>query len=513
MHDIVIIGGGHNGLTAAAYLAKAGLDVALFEAKEYVGGGVVTREVTRPGFRHDLYGIGHTLILDNPLIREDELGLLSHYGLRYVFPDPSVAVAFADGDYIAFYRDPERTAETIGRISPRDAENYLRLHAFATRLPMASGMFDPPPPLGRWIAQLDRNETGRELIRICLMSYLDVINEWFENQKVQAALVRYISEFMVAPEEGCTGALVVLMLSTIHRCGLGFPIGGSGVLSESLARALCDLGGTIRTGATVERILFDGDRATGVMLASGEQIEARQAVVADVSIRQIPGLVEHRFGEKWDHKVNRIKGSLFVELMGHVALSEAPIFRSGPEMGGAGLQEIAVPIDEMRRAFDDLKYGIPELRMPTISVPTIWDPARAPRGQHTLYLLSYAPEQLAEGDWDTRKEELFDRVFDAFCDLTVNMSQDKVLGRIIDSPLDIGRSNKSWGNGEGGHFGSQLFQLMSYRPLPGMGYRLPAENLYLVGPSTHPGGGVTGGARAGVQAIMKDLGLDFSSVI
>jgi phytoene dehydrogenase-like protein len=514
-HDIVLVGGGHNGLTAAAYLAKAGLDVVLLEANEYLGGGVVTRQLTQPGFHHDMYSAAHVLILDNPLIREDELGLIARYGLKYVFPDPAFAVVFRDGTHITLYKDVQRTAETIARISPRDAENYVRFHAFANRMmPMLVGeMFSPPPPLGKWMSRLDRSETGQEIIRACMMSYLDVITEWFEDPAIQAALARWVSESMAAPEEGATGIIPLAMIPVVHRSGIGFPVGGSGALSETLATALRDFGGTVRTAAPVARILFDGDRATGVVLASGEHIEARRAVVADVNIRQIPAMVDNRFGESWEHKVNRIKPAGFAALSGHLALSEAPVFRAGPEVGRAGIVEITLPLTELRQAFDGLKYGIPVGAMPTISMPSVWDPTRAPAGRHTLYLIGYAPPRLAEGDWAARKEELFEEIFETFCDLTLNMSKDEVLGRRIDSPADMQQLNRSWPGGDGEHFGSQLFQLMSYRPLPNMGYRLPAESLYLVGPSAHPGAGVTGGARAGAQAIMKDLGIDFATAI
>lgn len=512
-HDVIIVGGGHNGLTAAAYLAKAGLDVLVLEAKEYVGGGVITREATLPGFRHDLHSIAHIFIQGNPLIRDDELGLLSKYGLEYVFPDPSITVSFPDGDYIAFYRDVHKTAETIARISPSDAENYLRFHQFADQLldVLMEGFFSPPAPLGAFFAQLDQSEVGQEMIRMLMMSYLDVCNEWFESPKVRAALVRWVSEILAAPEEGGTGAFLLTMVPVIHRYGLGLAVGGSGALTDALVAALTDLNATIRTEAPVEKFLFSDSRVTGVQLVSGECIEARKAVVADLNIKQLPEMVDHRFGPEWERKVGRIKPVSFALLVGHLALSEAPIFKAGAEVTSAGFQEIAVPLTDLLQTFDGLKYGLPTWAIPSISVASTWDPTRAPAGCHTLYLLSYAPLQLAEGTWDERKEELFDKVFDTFCGLTTNMGPDKVLCRVVDSPVDSERFNMSWPNGDPGHIGSQLFQFMGYRPMPNMGYRLPAEGFYLVGPSTHPGSGVTGGARAGALAILSDLGVDLGS--
>ena len=511
-HDIVVVGGGHNGLTTAAYLARTGLDVLLLEAKDHLGGGVVTREVTRPGFRHDLHAIAHIFIQGNPLIRDDELGLQSRHGLEYVFPDPSIAVAFPDGDYVAFYRDVHKTAATIARVSPRDAESYLRFHEFADQLldVLMAGLFSPPPPLGAFFGQLDQSEIGQEMLRMLMMSYLDVVDEWFEHPKVRAALARWVSEILCAPEEGGTGAFLLMMVPVIHRYGLGYAVGGSQSLTDALARAFAEHGGMVRTGAAVRRFLFDGDRVNGVALASGEQVLARRAVVADLNIKQLPAMVDHRFGAAWEAKVRRIKPAGFGLLTGHLALSEAPVFRAGPEVGSAGFQEIAVELTELRQTFDALKYGRPIHTIPSIAVASAWDPTRAPAGQHTLYLLSYAPTELTEGTWDGRKEELFDAVFATFCALTTNMGPDKVLARHVESPIDGERFNAAWPAGDPGHLGQQLFQFMGYRPLPNMGYRLPAEGFYLVGPSTHPGSGVTGGGRAGAQAVLADLGIPFA---
>lgn len=509
-HDVIVVGGGHNGLTAATYLAKAGLDVLLLEAGDDVGGGVVTREVTLPGFHHDLHAIAHIFIQGNPMIRDDELGLTSRHGLEYVFPDPAIAVTFPDGDHIAFYRDVHKTAETIAVVSARDAENYLRFHEFADQLldMLMAGLFSPPPPLGQFFAQLDQSEVGQEMLRMLMMSYLDVVDEWFEHPKVKAALTRWVSEILCAPEEGGTGAFLLMMVPVIHRYGLGYAVGGSGALTTALVRALSEQGGTVRTGEPVERFLFAGDRVTGVRLRSGTEITASRAVVADLNIKQIPAMVEHRFGSVWDAKVQRIKQAGFGLLVGHLALSEAPVFSAGEVVGSAGFQEVAVPLPELRRTFDSLKYGEPVHNIPSIAVASVWDPTRAPAGQHTLYLLSYAPTELAEGTWDERKEELFDEVFATFCELTTNMGPDKVLARHVESPADAARFNSSWPGGDPGHLGQQLFQFLGYRPMPNMGYQLPADGFFLVGPSTHPGSGATGGGRAGAQAILTELGID-----
>ncbi|MRH90096.1 FAD-dependent oxidoreductase [Nocardia sp. SYP-A9097] len=510
-HDVIVVGAGHNGLTAAAYLAAAGLDVLVLEAKSEIGGGVVSEQVTLPGHQHDLHAAAHIFIQGNPMIRDDELGLLSEHGLSYVFPDPSMSVVFPDGDFIAFYSDVHKTAETIARISPADAENYLRFYEFASPLldQLLPSLFVPPAPLGALFAQLEQSEIGRETMRVLMMSYLDVCNEWFEHPKVKAALVRWVSELLIAPDEGGTGAFLLLMVPFIHRYGMGLAVGGSQSLSDALAAALAARGGNIRTGMKVERFRFDGDRVTGVRCADGTEFAARRAVLADLNIKQLPVMVEHRFGPEWERQVNRIKAASFRLVAGHIVLSELPEFRAGPEVTEAGFQEITLPLPDLLRTFDQLKYGEPVHTIPTVSTATRWDSSRAPDGHHTLYLLGYAPMELADGDWDTRKEEIFDRVFATFAELTTNIGPAQVLSRVVHSPLDMARYNEAWVDGDAGHFGCQLFQFMGFRPLPNMGYRLPAEGFYLVGPSTHPGQGVTGGARAAALAVLADLGLSF----
>lgn len=514
-HDVIVVGGGHNGLTAGAYLAKAGLDVVVLEASDEVGGGVVTREVTLPGFHHDLHAIAHVFVQLNPLMRNDELGLRARHGLEYAFPDPAIAVAFPDGEHIEFYRDLDRTAESIGAVSPADAQNYLRFHKFADSLldMLVDAMFSPPMPVGEFFALLGQSEPGREMTRLLMMSYLDVIDEWFEHPKIKAALARWVSELICAPEEGGTGAFLLAMVPTVHRYGVGFPVGGSGALSTALAAAFAEQGGTIRTEAPVDRFLFEGERVTGVRLRSGEEVTAGRAVVADLNIRQIPEMVDHRFGPEWDAKALRGKRTAFSCLVGHLALSEAPVYAAGEAVTSAGIQEFALPLPELRQAFDGLKYGTTVTSMPSAVAASVWDPTRAPEGRHTLYLLGYAPMELEGRSWDERKEEIFDEIFATFCKLTTNMDATKVLARRVESPLDASRFNTSWPGGDAAHIGQQLHQYLGNRPMPDMRYQLPAEGLYLVGPSTHPGGGANCGARAGVRAILPDLGIDPDSVL
>ena len=343
-YDVIVAGGGHNGLTVAAYLAKAGVNVCVLEKNAWVGGGVISREVTLPGFKHDIGATAHIFIQPNPLILNDELGLLSKYGLKYIYPDPAITVLFPDDTYISIYKDIDKTCASIAKLSPKDAENYYRFFQWANPLfdMLMLGMFAPPPPMGALLAQLDQAGLPQELFRALLMNGRDVINEWFEDDRVKLCMLRFVSEAIVSPDENGTGAYLFIMIPEIHRYGLGIPQGGSGELSESLARCIVANGGHVRTNAPVKSIKVVGGQARSVMLESGEEIVARKAVVCNLNIKQMfPNMIK---GTEVDPdfimKVKRITGSPFLAMNCHYALNEAPNYKAGEEATKCGLVEL-----------------------------------------------------------------------------------------------------------------------------------------------------------------------------
>lgn len=519
-HDVLVVGGGHNGLTAAAYMAKAGFDVAVVERQPYVGGGVVTLETNVPGFKHDVASTAHFVVQANPLLRNDELGLKAKYGLDYVFidDDPCVSVVFSDGDHLSLYRDVERTCRSIATRSPRDAEAYRRFAAWTRPIldMLIGGFFTPPPPFGALFATLDQPGPGRELLRAMQMSSLDIIDEWFEDERVKAFLARFVSEVIVSPDEIGTGSFLFTTIPLLHTYGMAIPVGGSGALSEALARCIRDNGGTIYTGAEAARILVDGGTASGVRLASGEEIIATRAVIADLNIRQIPQLLgEGQLEPGFMDQVRRCKTNVFTGVNINLALNEAPDYlRGNEELHRSFLVELCPSLTEMRQTFDGFRYGKPGTDMPCVVCATNHDPSRAPTGKHTLYAFQYEPYRLAEGSWTERKEEIADRVIGSIARLTRNMGGDNILGRTVTSPADLAAFNTSWLNGDSCHLRNMVAQYFSHRPFPEAGnYRLPPNGLYLCGPSTHPGSGVTCGARAAAMTVMADLGIDFERVV
>ncbi|MFQ5826214.1 MAG: phytoene desaturase family protein [Dehalococcoidia bacterium] len=519
-HDVVVIGAGHNGLIVACYLAKAGLDVCVVEMAEKVGGGVVTRELTVPGFKHDPAATMQATIQANPLIHRDELGLKSRYGLKYIFPDPQLAVVFPDEKALVVYRDIDKTCESIAQFSQRDAEIYPRFCEASVQILKAGGVptFSPAAPFGQLVSSMDGSDGGREFLRVILSSTMDMAEEWFESEQMKIALARFASEVMIGPREKGTGAYI-FGFPHFHRWGVAIPEGGSGALTEALAACLRDNGGSIRLSSPVKTIKVVGGEAKAVVLRSGEEIHASRAIVSNLNVKQL--FLEMLKGEElptgFQDRVRRIKPSSFSAFNQALALNEAPKYKVGGDVDRTAMVEVSPFMEDFSRSFEEFAYGIPASRMPLVVVATLADPLRAPEGKHTMYLYHYEPYKLKDGgaaSWDDRKQEVADAVLDEVRRHTTNMGPENILGRWVSSPLDFERSNPAFVDGDIHHIAAFLNQFYTNRPLPGWGqYRTPVKRLYMTGGSTHPGAGVTGGGRASVQVIMEDMGIDFKKVV
>lgn len=518
-YDIVVVGGGHNGLVVAAYLVKAGLEVCVIERQDKVGGGVITRELTLPGFKHDMASTMHGMISANPLIHRDELGLISKYGLKYITPDPQLAVIFPDDRALIIYRDLDKTCESIAQFSPRDAEMYPQFIKFCERVSKIAGIatFSPPPTFGAMVSFLDKSEEGREFLRIIMSSAWDIVEEWFESDELKIAISRFATELMIGPREKGTGN-GIFGFALFHRWGWNIPMGGSGALSEALEAYIKDNGGTIRTSSLVKSIKVEAGEAKGVILDTGEEVTAKRAVISNLNVKQLflEILQPNDIPADFRAKVKRIKHCMFTPLHQAIALNEAPKYKAGGDVDRTCFIDVALFREDYLRFFDDLAYGIPRTEMPFLGVATLVDSSRAPNGKHTLYLYHFEPYNLKNGGpakWDEVKQEIADGVLETARKHTVNLGDENILGRWVFSPLDFERYNPAWLCGDFLHMGSYLTQLFGNRPLPGWNYRTPIRKLYLCGASTHPGGGVSGGGRAAAQIIMEDLGIDFREVI
>ena len=521
-HDVVVIGAGHNGLIVAAYLAKAGLDVCVVEQNSFIGGATSTEEVTLPGFKHELGGVDHTIIQANPLIRNDELGLKSKYGLKYINPELSVCNVFQDDTYLCMYADVDKTCESIAQFSQKDADTYRAFYEKTKGMVdlLVGGMFNAPPPYGGLMASLDQSPIGQELLRSLMMSAYDIVDQLFEHEKTKLKFLKYTSEVLAGPEERGTAIYLYTLIPMNHTYPLGCPEGGSVMLPKAIAACIEDHGGTVKLDSKVTTINTTGGRATSVVLESGEEIEAKKAVVANVDARvTMLQLLNGQLSDDLKQKILAIQDPTFTGVLQAIALDNAPEYKAGKEIGKSFIVEPLPWLDDFRRMFDTLRYGeVPsEVLAPFVVVPTVHDPTRAPEGKHTLYLWNYAPYWLKDGGpakWDEIGEKFGDSVIEYLRKFTTNMGPENILGRKIITPLDFARTNPNLVNGAVLGPGAFMYQFFSYRPIPELGqYRTPVEGLYLSGHATHPGGCISGGGRATVQVIMSDMGIDFEDVI
>jgi phytoene dehydrogenase-like protein len=520
--DVVIVGGGHNGLACAAYLARAGLDVLVLERRDVLGGAATTEEPW-PGYR--VSSASYVVSLIPPKIVRD-LELRRHgYAVSIVSPD--YFVPFPDGTSLTLWGDLERDAANIARFSKADADAYLafdRSFDHVAKL-LKDLLFVVPPNLrireaSAWlkVAAKLRGWTGRDLnevVRLFTMSAADFLDEWFEDERVKGALATQaiIGAWCGPMSPGSAYVLVHHWIGEIddHPGAWGWVKGGMGAVSAAIARSAEAHGAEIRSNAEVARVaIATGGRAVGVELADGTKVSARRVVSSAHPITTYLDLVgRDRLPDEVVRDVGRYRtrsGSVKV----NVALSELPVFPSWDQDGSPhhGLAAVSPSMEYLERAFDDAKYGRPsehpyvEAVFPTAHEPT----GLAPRGKHLMLAFSqFVPYDLAEGEWDDAARSAWaDRVVDALGRFAPNLpgavEHVEVLG-----PRDIeARFGLVGGNIMQGELTPD--QLFTFRPIPGYAdYRSPVPNLYLCGSGTHPGGGVMGvPGRNAATVLLRD---------
>lgn len=519
--DIIVVGSGANGLIAGSYMAKAGKKVLVLERNAWFGGGVVTREIVAPGFYHDQHSATHIIIQANPLIRNDELGLISKFGLKYIYPEGIFSTIFDDQSFIVSYADLDKTCESIAAISPRDADAYRRftLKGLETLPMLASSLYVPPTPQGTFWTLLDQSRQGRELMRIMQCSMLDLVNEWFEHDKIKVHLLKFACETLVGPEEKGTGMVLYMLPGFVHSYPSGIPEGGSGALSRALIRCLESHGAELRTDATVEKILVEGGRATGVRLAGGETIRAKTAVIGQIHPRLLANFVDG-LDEHLVENAKRTHPASFVLTSAHLALNTPPQYRAGSEPGRVALANFApATLERYRRVFDDFKYGdMSRDQIIASHCNSNYDSSRAPAGKACLTLFGFAPSELRHGGlaaWDEKKSEYGDLLLNAYRHYASNLDDSNIIDWKFETPLDIQRYSPTFQGGDVGGVGKYFYQIGGHRPTPELSqYAVPGiGGLYLAGTFMHPPGGVTGGGRATAIKMCRDLKIDFDKMV
>ncbi len=520
-YDVVVMGGGHNGLVAAAYMAKAGMKVIVLERKPHFGGGVSTRELMTPGYWNDEHSNVHIMIQGNPMLKDDELGLFSKFGLKYNYPELPHASIWEDGSSLRSWKDLDRTCDGIAEFSQHDAEAYRKfVETSMAVLPMfMAGLYQPPFPMGAFMAMMDQTQEGRFLLDVMSRSALDVVDEYFESDRVKLHIVRLVTENLQGPEELGTGMGAFLMPGIIHSFGVSQPVGGSGELSKSLVKCIEHYGGEVRCNAEVARVIVSSGEAKGLELVDGETFMAKDGVIGAIH----PHVLEKFVSEAPEPVIKRGKRvtlSPFSINLTHLNLKKRASLKVGP-----GFESVMTElmdfytVRDMCMEFDKLKRGEVSPRLLAGGDIAVNDPTRAPEGAGVFYGVNFAPYDLFDGGaqaWNDKKEAYSDIALNQYRKYYNGLEDDNIVARLVRSPLDHEQdSPASFIKGDIHGCAPYFYQSVGHRPTPDLGsLRVPEiEGLYLVGPFMHPGGGVFGAGRATAIQMMDDLDMDYDKVL
>ena len=523
-YDVIVIGGGHNGLVHAAYLARAGRRVLVLERRHVVGGAAVTEEVV-PGFKFSVCSYVVSLLRPE-IIRELDL---PRQGLE-ILPLDGTFTPMPNGDYLWRVNDHAKTRREIARHSKVDAEaydEYGKAMVDMGRFVKPILNMTPPDPtsldprglldllsLGRRFQALSDDDKYNQ-IQLMTMGAVDFLDQWFETDVLKATMAAsgIIGTFLGVRSPGTAYVLLHHYMGEIDGAfrSWGLSRGGTGAISNAIAGAAREAGVEIRTSTAVSKIIVKDNAAVGVVLENGDYVTG-QVVSSSVD----PSLTFlHMVGPENlpDEFVSDVRRYKFRGSSGKVnlALDRLPDFTClpgpGPHLRGA--VSISPSVEYMERAYDDAKYGRYS-RRPYIDIviPSLTDPSVAPPGKHVMScFVQYAPYHLKDGSWDDEREAFGDTVIDTLAEHAPNI-KDIILHRQVLTPLDLERE---WGLTEGNIFQGELTleQLFFLRPAPGWArYRTPIRNLYMCGSATHPGGGIMGApGRNAAGRILKELGV------
>ncbi len=520
-YDAIVIGGGHNGLVNAAYLARAGKKVIVLERRHVLGGAAVTEEIF-PGFKFSVCSYVVSLLRPE-IIRELDL---PRHGME-ILPLDGTFTPMPDGNYLWRVNDHARTRREIARHSRLDAEAYeefgkamLQMCRFVK--PILS--MTPPDPtslkpreLKKLLALVRRfqalsSEDKYTLVQLMTMSAADYLDQWFETDVLKATMSAsgIIGTFLGVRSPGTAYVLLHHYMGEIDGAfrSWGFSRGGTGAISAAIAAAAREAGAEIRTEAPIARILVKHGRATGIVLRNGEElhgeiisssVDPHQTFRKMLALDELPGEFLDQLRQ---YKFRGSSGKV------NLALDALPDFKCLPGAGAhlRGAISISPSLEYMERAYDDAKYGSIS-RRPYIDVviPSLTDPSVAPPGKQVLScFVQYAPYKLKEGSWEEKREAFADTVINTLAEYAPNI-KNIIVGRQVLTPLDL---EQEFGLTEGNIFQGELSleQLFFLRPVPGWAqYRTPIKNLYLCGSATHPGGGIMGApGRLAAMQILKD---------
>ncbi|HEX2598225.1 MAG TPA: NAD(P)/FAD-dependent oxidoreductase [Terriglobales bacterium] len=521
--DVVIIGGGHNGLVTAFYLAQAGHKPLVLERRSQIGGAAVTEEFY-PGFRcSTLAHVAGPLRPD--IVRDMQL---ERHGVKFITPEIGIVALSPDHRALILHNDAQKSSQEIANFSQKDAARYPEFQDSLGKLGKVIGdaLLLPPPNIdspstgdlwgmlqtGRGIRKLGKKDMFR-LLRWGPMAVADLVAEFFETELLRATIAaRGIFGTFLGPwSAGSSLVLLIRAAGDNHPAGSShFVAGGIGALTQAMASAAKQAGAEIRSNVEVKEVRIKDGTATGVVLASGEEISAKAVISNADPKRTLLKLVDPTYlAPDFVQKLKNYRMPGTVAKV-NLALSGLPEFTAlkGATNGALSSRiHIGPEIDYLERAFDDSKYGhFSQNPYLEVTIPSLTDPSLAPAGKHVMSIyMQYAPFKLKNGDWENERGKLGDTIVKTLAQYAPNLPGLVMDGQII-TPKDL---EETYGltNGHIFHGELSLDQFFTMRPLLDWArYRTPINNLYLCGSGTHPGAGLTGGSGANAaREILKAL--------
>ena len=518
-YDGIIIGAGPNGLLTAAYLAKAGQKILLLERRFEMGGGLCSEHITIPSFIHNTHAVYMPMVDYAPFFQDFKHEMEEVHDLKFVFPDPVISMSFLDGRTLCVYQDAQRTAQSIGQFSERDAKTYVNAAAkFKEYMDLFIGpaTYSPPHPAMEAMTKMQSHEVGRDLQAIQPMSPRQIVEELFENEHVRTLFLYASCMWGLDYDLEGLGFLVPLYINRAANYRL--VVGGTHHLAHVMSKSLYKNGGMIIGPKPVSKIVIENGRARGVETEDGYYYEANKFIVSSLNPHQtfLELIGEDHLNNDFVTRINDWKWEKTSFFHVHLALTEAPQFKAAaqnPEIANAlihlfGYESYPELIDH----FDAIRRG--ELLDSGFNscFPTLHDPSQAPSGKHTGLISCHAPYHLAEGGaekWYDIRDEIADQCLAKLKDYVPNISEDIIMWRYITTPLDI--SNKFVDMREGS------FKQGAYLPLQ-MGYLRPNElcaeyatpikDLYICGSCTYPGGTILmANGYLAANRIAEDYGI------
>ena len=508
MPDAVIVGAGHNGLAAAILLARAGWEVTVVEANDEPGGAVRTAEVTLPGYRHDLFATNLNLFAGSAFYAEFGADLTRH-GLAFAPSARPFSSIFPDGRFLGVTTDPEETRSMVAAISAPDAEAWESLFEhFGQVAPHLFPLLGSPLPSMAALKTLwaGTRALGRqwpyELARLVMQSPREFVEEHFESEEMKSLVAAWGMHLDFAPDVAGGALFPFLESMASHANGMVLGRGGARVMIDAMVALLEELGGELLLGQTVQKVAVEGGRASAVVLADGTRIEARRAVVANLTPTGLAALVDHIGLREAAGRYRYGPGTLMI----HAALDALPPWRDERAQSFAYVH-LAPFLEDMSRTYTQAVSGY-LADSPTLVVgqPTVVDPSRAPEGHHVLWVQVRALPAVIRGDaageltvpegrWTADLAEAYaDRVFEKLEEYAPGIRSHILACRVL-SPADLERADANLVGGDSLAGSHHPFQYLFLRPLPGWSrYRTPVPDLYLCGAATWPGAGVGAGS-------------------